>query len=233
MANAACFLAAVVFLLLIRGLGHERPAERRSPAEELMEGIRYTKSTPGVSLVIGMTLVFGLSSLAFIQMAPGYARAGLGFSAGETAVFMLCLGIGAIVGGTVFTMLRVASSPGLCILAMSSYAATLVLFALNPWYIGFFVIALLNGVANALEVILPNALFQTVVPSRYLGRVISLWFLAAGLAAISALPIGLVGDAHGLRFAFGCVGVIFLGSAFWFGFLRRRPVRSIAPSGAA
>jgi MFS family permease len=131
-------------------------------------------------------------------------------------------------------MLNVKSSAGLCILAMATYSATLVLFAVNPWYPGFFIIALLNGAANAMEVILPNALFQTVVPSRYLGRVISLWFLAAGLAALSALPIGIVGDAYGLRFAFGCAGSIFIACALWFGLLRGRLSRRLpASSGAA
>src|SRR5262249_20243299 len=188
----------------------------------VMEGVNYTKGAPGVSLVIGLTLVFGLSSLAFIQMAPGYARAGLGFSAAETGLFLLCLGVGALVGGTVFTMLKVMADPRLCALAMMAYSATFLLFYANPWYEGFFVIAVLNGMANSMQVILPNALFQTVVPSQYLGRVISLWFLAAGLAALSALPLGVIGEAFGLRFAFACAGSLFLVVAAWFAFLRPR-----------
>jgi predicted MFS family arabinose efflux permease len=201
----------------------EKADRRNSPLAELKDGLNYTRMTPGVSLVIGLTLVFGLSSLAFIQMAPGFARAGLGFDAEETGIFMLCLGSGAIIGGTIFTMLRVTATPRLVIGSMMSYSATLVLFALNPWYYGYYVIAVLNGVTNALEVILPNALFQTVVPSKYLGRVLSLWFLAAGLAALSALPIGVLGDEYGLRFAFGCAGVLFIVCALYFGFIRRTP----------
>lgn len=220
--DAGCFLAGITCLLLIRGLRQEPNPRRQSPLKEVIEGITYTKSTPAVSLVVGLALAFGLSSLAFVQMAPGFARAGLGFNAAETGLFMLCLGLGAIVGGTAFTALNVRSDARLCVVAMMAYSGTLVLFALNPWYEGMFLIALLNGFANSMEVILPNALFQTVVPSRYLGRVISLWFLAAGLAALSALPIGLVGDAYGLRFAFACAGGIFLTVAFWFAFLRPR-----------
>jgi MFS family permease len=222
-ANAGCYIFAVAFLMLVRNVVEEKGDRRASPLAELKDGLNYTRTTPGVSLVIGMTLIFGASSLAFIQMAPGFARAGLGFNAGETAVFMLCLGSGAIVGGTIFTMLRVTSTPRLVIGAMIGYSSTLVLFALNPWYYGYYVIAVLNGVANALEVILPNALFQTVVPSRYLGRVISLWFLAAGLAALSALPIGVIGDAYGLRFAFGCAGALFIVFGIYFGFIRKTP----------
>ena len=228
-ANAACFLVAVTALLLIRGL-HQTPRQRDlTPVQELVEGITYTKSTPGVSLVIGLTLVFGISSLAFIQMAPAFARVGLGLNAAESGVFMLCLGVGAIVGGTIFTMLRVTSSPGLCVLAMAFYSFTLVLFSVNPWFPAMFLIAFLNGAFNAMEVILPNAFFQTVVPSRFLGRVISLWFLAAGLAALSALPIGVVGDEYGLRFAFGCAGAIFIIFAAWFGFISPR-LRRPAPA---
>jgi len=223
LANAFCYVIAVGFLLLIRGVHEEKGDRRASPLAELKDGLNYTRTTPGVSLVIGLTLVFGLSSLAFIQMAPGFARAGLGFDAKETGIFMLCLGVGAIVGGTIFTVLRTTATPRLVVVAMMSYSGTLVLLALNPWYYGYYVIAVLNGVTNALEVILPNAYFQTVVPSKYLGRVLSLWFLAAGLAALSALPIGVIGDEYSLRFAFGCAGTLFILFGIYFGFIRRTP----------
>jgi MFS family permease len=223
LANAGCYVIAVGFLMLIRGVRAEKSDRRASALAELKDGLNYTRTTPGVSLVIGLTLLFGASSLAFIQMAPGFARAGLGFDAGETGIFMLCMGTGAIVGGTIFTMMRVTATPRLVVAAMMSYSATLVLFALNPWYYGYYVIAGLNGVTNALEVILPNALFQTVVPSKYLGRVLSLWFLAAGLAALSALPLGVIGDEYGLRFAFGCAGMLFIVVAAYVGFIRRTP----------
>jgi MFS family permease len=226
--TAGCFLLGIIGLLLIKGVRVAARARPHTPVQELMDGIRYTKSTPGVSRVIGLTLIFGLSSLAFIQMAPGYARAGLGFNAAETGLFMLCLGVGAVLGGTVFTAVQVRATAGLSILSMAGFSATLVLFAVNPWYVGTFVIAIVHGLMNAMQVILPNALFQNVVPSSHLGRVISLWFLAAGLAALSALPIGLIGEEYGLQFAFACAGAIFIVAAFWFGFLRDRVNRLTA-----
>jgi hypothetical protein len=227
---AACFLAGIACLFMIRGVVSDPPASRRvSPVRQVIEGMAYTKATPGVSLVIGLTLAFGFFSLAFIQMAPGYARAGLGYGPGETALFLLCLALGALIGAAIFTTVRVTDQVKFSVIGMMGYAGTLVLFYLNPWYGTTFVIALLNGVANSMQVILPNALFQTVVPSQYLGRVISLWFLAAGLAALSALPIGLVGDAYGLRFAFALAGTIFLVIGAWFAFIGPR-LRVLLPA---
>lgn len=220
--TAGCFLLGIIGIVMIRGLKMEPRFDRPSPLRSLAEGISYTRTAPQVSRVIGLTLVFGLSSLAFIQMAPGFARAGLGFSAAQTGVFMLCIGLGALAGGAMFTVLQLKSSATLCTLAMMSYSLTLILFAVNPWYAGFFVIAFLNGVANSMEVILPNALFQTLVPPAYLGRVISLWFLAAGLAALSALPLGVIGDAYGLQTAFACAGVLFIVVALWVGWFGDR-----------
>src|SRR5690606_29672708 len=146
--TAGCFLLGIVGMVLIRGVRATPSQGRRSPIREIVEGIDYTRSTPGVSRVIGLTLVFGLSSLAFIQMASGFARAGLGLLAPQPGLFMLRLGLGAILGGAIFRSLQVRGTLGLCILAMSAYAGTLVLFAINPWTAGMYVIALLNGVAN-------------------------------------------------------------------------------------
>jgi MFS family permease len=127
-----------------------------------------------------------------------------------------------VLGGTVFAAIQVKATPGLCILSMAGFSALLILFAVNPWYPTTFVIAVLFGITNAMQVILPNAYFQEAVPSTHLGRVISLWFLAAGLAALSALPIGLAGEEYGLRWAFAFAGALFIAVALWFGLLRDR-----------
>lgn len=71
-----------------------------------------------------------------------------------------------------------------------------------------------------IQVIASNAMFQLLVPSRYLGRVVSLWFLAAGVAALAALPLGIIGDEIGLRGAFGGAGAIYIVIASWFGIIR-------------
>ena len=222
LANAGCHVLAIAPLLLMRGVRQDLSRHRLSPIKEVIEGIKYTKSTPVVSLVIGITLAFGMFTLAFVQMAPGFARAGLGFNAAEAGLFMLSIGVGALAGGVLLTTLNIKSTATHYVAATMGMALILVLFAVNPWYPVIFVLAALFGMSNSAQVIVPNAIFQVLVPSQFLGRVVSLWFLAAGIAAISAFPIGLVGEAYGLRTAFGLSGSIYIVIAFWFGLVRPR-----------
>src|SRR5690606_31740146 len=66
---------------------------------------------------------------------------------------------------------------------------------------------------------------QISVPQAFLGRVIGLWSLAGGLGFVTALPIGVLGDLVGLRWALGGAGLLLFACAAWSGALTlsRRP----------
>ena len=230
LAGAACIVLGIVPLLLIRGLRQEPSGRRFSPIKDVIEGINYTRKTPVISRITGLSLAFGVFGLTFVQLAPGFAAAGLGFSASEAGVFLLCIGIGALLGGAAMSVLNVESKAIHVVLGTMTFGATLILFAVNPWTPLMYLIATVNGAANTVQVIASNALFQVLVPSRYLGRVVSLWFLAGGVAALAALPIGLVGDILTLRLAFAGAGAIYLVIALWFGIVRPslRPPAQVA-----
>ncbi len=220
LAGAACLVLGVLPLLLIRGL-HQEPSGREfSPVKDVIEGINYTRATPGISQVVGLTLAFGAFGLTFVQLGAGYARDGLGFGAGEAGLLIACVGVGALLGGTAMTVFNVESKTAHFLSGTMGFGLTLILFAVNPWTPLFYPIALINGAFNSIQVIASNAMFQLLVPSRYLGRVVSLWFLAAGVAALAALPLGIIGDEIGLRGAFGGAGAIYIVIASWFGIIR-------------
>ncbi len=222
LAGATCLVLGILPLLLIRGL-HQEPSGRNfSPVKDVIEGINYARSTPVISLVVGLTLVFGAFGLTFVQLGAGFARDGLGFGAGEAGIFIAFVGVGSLLGGAAMSFFNVESKASHFLGGTMGFGLTLILFALNPWAPLMYVIALANGMANTVQVIASNALFQVLVPSRYLGRVVSLWFLAGGVAAVAALPIGLIGDLLDLRTAFAGAGTIYIVIASWFGILRPR-----------
>ena len=226
--NSALFVVGVVPLFLMRGMSKALPKRHQSPIRELREGISYARSAPVISMVIGLTLSLGVFGLAFNQMAPGYARAGLGMNAAEAGLFMMCIGIGSLFSGSVLTVVKVKDSRLVFVGAAMAYALSLILMAVNPWYPLAFVLAALNGMGNSTLSVVANTLFQVSVPTQFLGRVVSLWFLASGLASISALPIGVAGDAVGLRVAFAGAASIYLVIALWFGIVRPRLARQPA-----
>ncbi len=220
LAGTACLVLGILPLLLIRGLRQEASGRHFSPVKDVIEGIDYARSTPVISLVVGLTLAFGAFGLTFVQLGAGFARDGLSFGAGETGIFIACTGVGSLLGGAAMSFFNVESKAVHFLGGTMGFGLTLILFAVNPWTPLMYVIALANGTANTVQVIASNALFQVLVPSRYLGRVVSLWFLAGGVAAVAALPIGLVGDVLDLRTAFAGAGAIYIVIASWFGIVR-------------
>ena len=55
-----------------------------------------------------------------------------------------------------------------------------------------------------------NELEAYPAPVRLLGRVVSLWSFAGGMASVMALPTGLAGEVVGLRWALAAVSVVLL-----------------------
>jgi MFS family permease len=70
------------------------------------------------------------------------------------------------------------------------------------------------------------------VPDRLLGRVMSLWSFGGGLGAVAALPLGVIGDTFGLRWAFGGTAFVLLMITLAVGVLRA-PLRMPATEESA
>src|SRR4029079_12672609 len=87
--SALAAFFGIVCLGLIGVLpAQERPAERTSHAAEMKEGVRYTFSEPGGSTLMWLCIGVGLFGLAYMNLAPGFAREELGLGASSVGLFM-------------------------------------------------------------------------------------------------------------------------------------------------
>ena len=64
--------------------------------------------------------------------------------------------------------------------------------------------------------VIEAGLLQTTVPQRSLGRVTSIWYFGGSTMFLGALPIGLVGDAYGLRLSIAIASSMFLLMSLWY-----------------
>ncbi|MSP22815.1 MAG: MFS transporter [Dehalococcoidia bacterium] len=85
---------------------------------------------------------------------------------------------------------------------------------------------LFGGLAFQLQQTVGTTILQTVVPRQLLGRVTALLFLAPGLAQVSGLPIGLIGQAVGMQVLFPIVGGVMLASGVAIALIQR-PLRTL------
>ena len=218
--NAACLVVGIGGLLMMRRLRDVPRPRRASPVVELADGVRYVWATPTVAMVLLVTQMLGLFGLVLLHMGPGFAREEMGLNAAETGVFVMFMGVGAVIGSSVLASVDIRRKAGWYVVHCLLMALSLFVLAVNPWYFSAFAIMGLYGYANSVQVILSNTIFQLVVPGNLLGRVVSLWFLAGGLASIAALPIGVVGEVFGLRIALGGSAILMFFSILWFGVIR-------------
>jgi ENTS family enterobactin (siderophore) exporter len=119
-------------------------------------------------------------------------------------------GFGSVGGAILMLVVRLEAKVGLFIIASAGFALSLLALSLNPYAPLAFVFMACFGFSHSTLSITAQTIFQTEAPPNFLGRVVSLWSIGGGLAAITAWPIGEVGDALSLRVSIGFVAVMLL-----------------------
>ena len=82
------------------------------------------------------------------------------------------------------------------------------------------------GMAGFTQTIMAHTMFQLLVPTQYLGRVVSLWGVNGGLISVASLPMGMLGEEVGLRWAFGVAAALLIPITIWLGIMRK-PLRKM------
>jgi len=205
-------LIGIVFLVPIKD-APSGPRTARSPVGDLVDGVRYTFSTPLLGQVMVLLVIVGVFGLAVMQMAPGFARQEMGFDSSETGLFMMASGIGAVVGSTLLLLLDVRNRVLLFILLNVGFGISVVVLAVNPWYVPAFALMAVYGLFMTNNAVVAQTIFQVIVPQHLLGRVVSLMLIAPAISALLTLPLGIVGDAIGLRWGIAALGVVMFISA--------------------
>lgn len=209
----------IMLLLRVKAQDTVTRGQNVSPLTELTEGIRFTFSHPMIGPVMTLALGLAMFGLAFMTLGPGFARQEMHFSASTTGFFLMSTGIGSLLGALMMLVVHVPATKRNFVLSAAGFALSLFFLCINPLAPLAFVFAGFFGLSQSMLAITAQTIFQVEAPQRLLGRVISLWSFGGGLASITALPIGMVGDLLSLRVSLGFVAVLlfFLAIAVGFG----------------
>ena len=224
--NAGFLVVGIGALYLVRVIKEAPSIQGFAPFRQMAEGFRYTRATPLIGTLITLGFAVGFLGMPFMQMLPGFARQELGFNAAQTGLLAMFTGIGALVGSSSLLVFEIKEKGRLYTRLVVLLCIALIAFPLNPWFLGAFVLMIIVGFAGFTQTALAHTIFQTTVPTQYLGRVFSLWSAAGGLISGAALPFGFIGDAYGLRWAFGGAAALLLLVTIWLGMIRV-PLRSM------
>lgn len=201
MVNAVTF-AMFAFLLTLVTI-HNQPVGRKTTGflADTLIGIRHALSTPGVNVLLLMTLVAGLCVRPMVELLPGWAAQVFHGNAADFAALTSALGIGAVIGGL---WLAGRKSPhGLAaIMVGSQIALCIVLLAFAAsWHVWMALpMAVLAGAAMVIGAISAQTLTQIIVTEDMRGRVLGIWGLTVrGSPSLGALGMGAASDIWGMR----------------------------------
>jgi MFS family permease len=243
---AASFTASAglsVWGLLLLATIKPRPTEPRtsnaSPLRDLIDGLQYSFRSPRVGPLMVTALMVGCLGLAYMSIAPGFARESLGFSAAQTGLLLMSTGIGAIIGSVVSLIVPGRDNLRTYFLFSALLGFSVGTLALVPWPLLTFLPAAGFGFCLSFMIVSGQTMFQTEVPQELLGRVTSIWSLVGGIGFLSSLPIGVLGDIIGINNALMATGYSLFALVLVYGLVRTpvlRPARKVArtiPGGEA
>lgn len=227
--SAVMFLQFFVVLLYIRVDEPDRSdTPSRNMIGDIMVGVKYVVSHPGVRFLMILLGATGLLIRPFIDLLPGVSDQVFDRGPDGLAILLSSIGLGATVSG--LWLAQRGRTGGLTALVTASLmvsAVALILFTVAGfiWIAAFFLVVV--GFFMLVGSIGSQTLIQNAVDSRMRARVMSLFVVISwGLPAFGALVMGWLASFAGLQPVIAAGGVLALVAWLW----ARRVSGRLAPA---
>ena len=221
-------LSALLLLLLPKSVIREGVADTHV-LEDLREGLLYAwrhRRLRNMLLFFVLVMLVGFPHVALI---PGWLEQELGRPKEQVAIVALCSALGAF-SASVFLARYADSSMATRIYSWMAigFGVTLLGFALAPNFETGLVAIVLVGATSGGFHALNGAVTSKVTEAVYMGRVMSLNFLAFAGFSLTALPFGQAADHFGVRVVLQWMGIVVLAYAIVMAFVVARDTRAAA-----
>lgn len=191
--NAASFLAVIIAIILMNPAEFFIKPMKRVPEpamKQLAEGLRYSRRTPAVLIVlilVGFIGTFGYNFSVVIPLLGGFV---LKTDAAGFGLLSAALGIGSLLGA-ISTAVTRKITIGRLITGAAGFSIFFALLAVNSDLQLAMLLLAIVGFFGVLFSTNGSSLIQITVPDHLRGRVTSLYFLLfAGSTPIGATVIG-------------------------------------------
>jgi predicted MFS family arabinose efflux permease len=219
--NAAGYLLATACVLSIRGVPKRPVVKRSSVAGDLAAGIVHVWSSPVVFTIIGIGFAFGFFGMPITQVMPAFAKEILDAGAAEAGLLMTAAAVGSLAGTlTLATLGNFRYKNWLLLGMLLVFGVSLLALSWSLWYRVSLAIMLFVGLGSTGFISMGTAVLQLSVPNDLQGRIMSLWYVSAGLMFIGSLPSAVVADLFDWRIAIAGGAIVFMVVALLMGVAR-------------
>ena len=203
------YLVSAVTVLFIRHGGKPIVSDRKTPMNDLMEGVQYVVTSPivgGLILLSIFPFLFGLSINTFL---PAFNRDVLMGGADDLGLLMTSMGFGAIAGSLVLAKLGSLKNKGNWVLITNAlWGIGVAAFAITEVFFWSFLAIGFVGFISAINMSMNRSLVQLQVDQSMRGRVMSLDMMSHGLMPLGVVPIGYIAETVSVEAGLATSGAI-------------------------
>jgi MFS family permease len=197
--NAVTYLPVIVALMFIKTVRAPKPGTDVSFADQLLEGLRYTRDHPSIRRVILLAGVSTFFGRGIIEIFPALSVLVFDGNSAVLAAMMAAAGAGAIGASVIFSLLRSHRHlPRMVLAGAIGVGIAMLLFAnVSRIEYGLAVVTLLGFFATMVSIGSQSEM-QIKVDDALRGRVMSLWTLVViGGPAIGSIAAGALASELG------------------------------------
>jgi MFS family permease len=208
LAQAAVYALAVLSAFKLAPQASAGPRRARSPAQELLDGLRYVR---GDSTVLGLLVLQAIPAfliMPYTLLLPIFARDILQSGPEGLGLLMTANGIGSVLGSICIVVLPPRRRGVLLFTSLAAFGLLLAGFAASTWLPLSTAIMGLIGAVQAVYLATNNTLVQLAVPNALQGRVMSVAITTWGLMPLGSLLQGIMADWWGAPVVLAGAGLL-------------------------
>jgi predicted MFS family arabinose efflux permease len=212
-----CAIGYVAFAFVARGFEPQPRKQGDSRVlAEIAEGLQYIWKQRIFTLLIGLNFCLSFFGISIFQIFPVFAKDVLDVGAEGLGLMFSAVGLGAVVGLVLATILADFERRGLLILIGAIvYGVTLLFFSVSPSYpTALVALFFVGGTSQVCMNALQTAL-QLRSPDRLRGRIMGTYTITFNMGPLGATQAGLIAATFGAAAAveFGAVVIIVVAAA--------------------
>ena len=195
------------------------------PFADIAAGVGYVRSVPAIRNIVLTAFAVLMFAFSYVSFVPALVEGEFGLTETEVGLFTSSSSVGALIAG--LWVAGLADSPrarGVMTLAGTFFGAMVIGLGLAPVFFLAVVIAVMAGAATTTFQTLSNTLALQHADGEYQGRVQSIMQLGFAGFGMTALPLGIVAEAIGLRPTLMIMGSIAASAVLVYGFVESRTV---------
>lgn len=176
---------------------------------DMKEGMRYATQNRTLLMLLLLALSTTVLAMPFRSLMPAYVDELFNLEAPAVGLMLSMIGAGSLVGTLLIAGLKTTQHRGGVLLLTTAVSGlALALAGIAPSYAIAVTVMVLLGLGDAGRRSLNASLIMELSDEEHRGRVMGVYMMNFGLIPLGAVPLGVVAELAGVRYAVVGVGVL-------------------------